>query len=118
MYQTRTATQTATQAKRLASRIGAELLQLRALYGEPSLDMIHRFTVEAEMYLAAGYLEKIEYGFKRHGKVVFELAYTGPGVRNRRQARSRACRLRSERRGVVLISFEERQLVAPHAVRT
>ena len=52
MYQTRTATQTATQAKRLASRIGTELLQLQAFYGKPSESAVAAFITEAELYLA------------------------------------------------------------------
>ena len=77
-YQTRTATQTATQAKRLASRIGAELLQVTALYPQkgPSDEKITDFVLEAELYLAAGYLDHVRYGFKRDGLVVFELVYT------------------------------------------
>ena len=75
-YQTRTTTQTATQARRLASRIGAELLQVRALYGSPSEAWIAQFTTEAEMYLAAGYLDNVRYGFERDDAVIFELIYT------------------------------------------
>lgn len=76
MYQTKTATQTATQAKRLASRIGTELLQMQSYYGQPSSDTINRFIVEAELYLAAGYLDSVRYGFERNGLVIFELVYT------------------------------------------
>lgn len=76
MYQTRTATQTTTQARRLASKIGSELLQLQALYGSPNDEKIEKFITEAELYLAAGYLDSVRYGFKRDGQVIFELVYT------------------------------------------
>lgn len=76
MYQTRTVTQTTTQAKRLASRIGAELLQVYAAYGKPSQKDVVEFIGEAELYLAHGYLQSVRYGFKRGGKVIFELCYT------------------------------------------
>lgn len=75
MYQTRTATQTYTQARRLASKIGSELLQVQALYGSPTEAKIEKFISEAEMYLAAGYLDSVRYGFERDGQVIFELYY-------------------------------------------
>jgi hypothetical protein len=80
MQQTRTATQTATQAKRLASRIGAELLQLQSAYGKPSDTKLAAFVEEAEMYLAAGYLNRVSYGWKRDGEVIFELTYVARGA--------------------------------------
>ena len=80
MYQTQSVTQTATQAKRLASRIGAELMQMQALYGEPSDRQINEFVLEAEYYLAAKVLQSVQYGFKRNGKVVFDLFYTEAGA--------------------------------------
>lgn len=78
MYQTRSATQTATatQAKRLASRIGAELLQVQSHYGNPDRETLNKYIEEAEMFLAAGYLRSVRYGFKKNNKVVFEVEYT------------------------------------------
>ncbi len=78
MYQTRTTTQTATatQAKRLASRIGAELLQVQTFYGKPDAETLNKYIAEAEMFLDAGYLRSIRYGFKKGGEVIFEVAYT------------------------------------------
>jgi hypothetical protein len=76
MYRTKTVTQTATQARRLASRIGSELLQVQALYRRPSSEVIEKFIVEAELYLAAGYLDTVRYGFERNGLVIFELVYS------------------------------------------
>jgi hypothetical protein len=75
MYQTRTATKTATQAKRLASCIGAELLQLQVAYGTPSDGSIASFIEEAELFMASGYLDRVSYGWKRDGVVIFELTY-------------------------------------------
>ena len=78
MYQTRTATQTATttQAKRLAARIGAELLQIQAHYGNPDAATLNKYIEEAELFLAAGYLKSVRYGFKKNGVVIFEVEYT------------------------------------------
>lgn len=78
VYQTRATTQTATatQAKRLASRIGAELLQVQTFYGKPDAETLDKYIAEAEMFLAAGYLRSVRYGFKKGGDVVFEVAYT------------------------------------------
>lgn len=73
---TRTVTSTLTQARRLAARIGAELKQLQALYGRPDSSRIEDFGIEAEQFLAAGYLGCVRYGFKRNGVVIFELSYT------------------------------------------
>lgn len=78
MYQTRTSTQTSTvtQAKRLASRIGAELLQIQAFYGKPDVTTLTKYIEEAAIFLAAGYLRSVQYGFKKNGKVIFEVEYT------------------------------------------
>jgi hypothetical protein len=73
---TRSVTATYTQARRLAARIAGELKQLQALYGQPSNQKIEEFALEAERYIAAGYLDHIRYGFRRDGYVILELKYT------------------------------------------
>jgi hypothetical protein len=73
---TRSVTATYTQARRLAARVAGELKQLQALYGRPSDQEIVEFAVEAERYIAAGYLDHVRYGFRRNGDVILELKYT------------------------------------------
>lgn len=73
---TRSITATYTQARRLAARIAGELKQLQALYGLPSDKKIEEFAIEAERYIAAGYLDHVRYGFKINGSVILELKYT------------------------------------------
>lgn len=79
---TRTQTITITETRRIAAKIAADLLQLNTFYKEPSIQLIERLADEAAMLLRDGYLDKIQYGFKRAGTVVFMLSYVaGPGGR-------------------------------------
>ena len=49
---------------------------MQAFYGKPSEETIEKYIAEAELFLAAGYLRSIRYGFEKEGKVVCELEYT------------------------------------------
>src|SRR4051812_12474681 len=77
MSQTFTSTQTFTytDAKYLASKVAADLRQMHTFYGEPSLAMVDAFHEEFALLLRDGYLESVDYGFKKNDKVVFAISY-------------------------------------------
>ncbi len=60
---TRTTTFTITEARYIASKIGADLRQLNGLYGEPPLADIDNYVEEAALLLKDGYLGAVSYGF-------------------------------------------------------
>ncbi len=49
---------------------------MRAYYGWPSADDITQYAEEAAILLNGRYLQSVEYGFKRNGKVILALKYT------------------------------------------
>lgn len=79
MYSTRTATATAAQVRELAANIKTDLTQVRALYDKPTAETVENLSMEFQMLVEHGYLEKIQYGFKRNGLIVFQLEYTSTG---------------------------------------
>jgi len=58
----------------------ADLNALRALYGKPDAEMIEKFADEYAILTLEKCLEKIQYGFKRNGLIVFQLEYTAGGA--------------------------------------
>ena len=76
MYETRTSTATYAQAKQLGAIVRMELTQMRAFYKAPSAEMLEKLVTEFETLVSRGYLEKVQYGFKRNGLIVFQLEYT------------------------------------------
>jgi hypothetical protein len=56
---------TITHARYITSKVAADLRQLQLFYGSPSDDRIAAFAEEAAILLRDGYLERVDYGFKR-----------------------------------------------------
>lgn len=73
---TRTATFTITEARYIASKLGADLRNLNARYGRPHLDWIPNYVEETAQYLKAGYLNYVDFGFKDGGEWKLRLRYT------------------------------------------
>lgn len=72
-----TTTFTRTHAREVASRVAADLRLMHRYYGgRPSLTSIDDFETEFVELLAGGYLEQVEYGFKRDENRVVSLRYT------------------------------------------
>lgn len=64
---TTTKTFTITHARYVTSKVAADLRQLQLFYGSPSDERIAAFAEEAAILLRDGYLERVDYGFKRSG---------------------------------------------------
>jgi len=62
---TLTRTFTITHARYITSKIAADLRQLRLFYGNPPDTDIESYAEEAALLLRDGYLERVDYGFKR-----------------------------------------------------
>jgi hypothetical protein len=73
---TRTSTFTITDARYVASKLGADLRNLNARYGEPRLSDIANYVEETAQYLKAGYLERVDFGFKDGDRWILRLRYT------------------------------------------
>ncbi|WP_137120534.1 HORMA-1 domain-containing protein [Segeticoccus rhizosphaerae] len=73
---TRTATFTITEARYIASKLGADLRNLNARYGRPRLDWIPNYVEETAQYLKSGYLNYVDFGFKDGGEWKLRLRYT------------------------------------------
>ena len=75
---TLTASQTFTiaDAKYLASRIAADLTQLRLYYGNLTEQKVQDLTFEAAILLKAGLLDNVKYGYQKDDKWVFALSYS------------------------------------------
>lgn len=67
---------TRTDAKYLASKVGADLHQLRRLFGRPPESDIDDYLEELTTLLAGGYLDYVEYGFRQGGNWVYYHRYT------------------------------------------
>jgi Bacterial HORMA domain family 1 len=72
----RTATFTITDARYVASKMGADLRNLNARYGDPDLEVIPLYVEEAAQLLAAGYLNTVDFGYKRGDVWKLRLRYT------------------------------------------
>lgn len=65
---TESQTFTLTHAKHMAAKVAADLMRLQRLYGSPSTQWILDYEEEVKVFLKAGYLDTVTYGFKRDGK--------------------------------------------------
>lgn len=72
---TTSSTFTRTHAEYLASKVAADLSALYSYYGRPSRSKISDFYQELVELLSGGYVESIEYGFRRDGRRVFSMSY-------------------------------------------
>ncbi len=72
---TETETFTVTHAKRMASKVGADLTRLRRLYGAPDAARIPLFEAEVAALLKSGVLRCVSYGFRKDGDWLFALKY-------------------------------------------
>lgn len=59
---------TITHAKKLASKVAADLKRIQRYHGSPTDSTIRDYEEEAVLLLKAGYLKEVTYGFKRDGK--------------------------------------------------
>ncbi|HEV2362234.1 MAG TPA: hypothetical protein VGS21_11070 [Acidimicrobiales bacterium] len=57
---------TITHARYITSKVAADLRQLQIFYGSPDNDRIAAFAEEAAILLRDGYLDRVDYGFKRN----------------------------------------------------
>lgn len=67
---------TITNAREIAASVGADLRNLYSKYGDPSPDSIEKFTEELALYLKAGYLDFVQFGFRDGDRWVLKLQYT------------------------------------------
>jgi hypothetical protein len=72
---TRSSSFTYTEAKYVASKLGADLLNLNARYGYPSRSDIEDYVVETALHLQRGYLDTVDFGFKDGDRWVLRLRY-------------------------------------------
>jgi hypothetical protein len=72
---TQTDSFTITHARYITSKIATDLRQLSAFYALVPAYLIDSFAEEAALLLKDGYLESVEYGFKKADKVIFCLRY-------------------------------------------
>lgn len=63
---TETTAFTVTHAKHLASKVATDLKRLQRFYKEPSDKKIDEFETEMVQLLNHGYLDRVEYGFRRN----------------------------------------------------
>jgi hypothetical protein len=73
---TSTATFTITDARHIASKVGADLRNLNSVYGKPPLSSIDDYVEEVALLLKRGYLRTVDFGFKSGGDWKFRLRYT------------------------------------------
>jgi hypothetical protein len=62
---TTTRTFTITHARYVTSKVAADLRQLRLFYRSPADEQIADYAEEAALLLRDGYLERVDYGFRR-----------------------------------------------------
>lgn len=73
---TRSASFTITDARYIASKVGADLRNLNSVYGAPNLNDIDDYVEEVAQLLKAGYLNTVDYGFKSGDVWRLRLRYT------------------------------------------
>jgi Bacterial HORMA domain family 1 len=71
----RTATFSVTDARQIASKLGADLRNLNIRHGAPPLADIPGYVEEVAQYLNNGYLEDVSYGFKDGSRWILRLRY-------------------------------------------
>jgi hypothetical protein len=62
---TTSSTFTITHARYVTSKVAADLRQLKLFYGTPNDGQIDAYAEEAALLLRDGYLERVDYGFRR-----------------------------------------------------
>jgi len=67
---------TRTHARYLASKVAADLRQLKLFYGRPSDTQIDDYIEELTELLVGGYLASVDYGFRRDNGWVVAVSYT------------------------------------------
>lgn len=67
---------TLTHAKYLASKVASDLLQMQAFYGSPSNERINQYIDELATLLVHGYLESVDYGFRKDNNWVIQTSYS------------------------------------------
>jgi Bacterial HORMA domain family 1 len=67
---------TITDARHVASKVGADLRNLNSVYGAPALGSIDDFVEEVAQLLKAEYLNTVDYGFKSNDGWKLRLRYT------------------------------------------
>jgi hypothetical protein len=73
---TTTETWSRTHARYIAGKVAADLRQMQQAYGQPSDQHLNDLIVELVSYLADGYLDYVEYGFRRGESWVVAHKYT------------------------------------------
>lgn len=58
---------TLTHARHMAAKIATDLKRIQRFYGSPSDNDIRMYEEEAVLFMKAGYLAKVAYGFQRGG---------------------------------------------------
>jgi hypothetical protein len=66
---------TRTNARFIASKVAADLRQMRLFYAKPSESSIQEYIEEFVELLVGGYLQTVEYGFKRDADWVISARY-------------------------------------------
>lgn len=67
---------TVTHARYLASKVASDLFQMQLFYGKPSDQDINNYIEELVVLLLDGYLDSVDYGFKRDSKWVIVASYS------------------------------------------
>ena len=73
---TTSSTFTRTHARHIASKVAADLRQMQVFYERPFPSEIDAYLEELTELLALGYLDSVEYGFRRDGKFILSIGYT------------------------------------------
>jgi hypothetical protein len=73
---TRSETFTVIHARYLASKVAADLLQMQGFYGRPTDLEIDQYIEELVILVLGGYLDSVDYGFRKDGKWVVVLNYS------------------------------------------
>lgn len=59
---------TLTNAKKIAAKVATDLKRMQRFYGMPSDYDIQKYEEEVVLFLQAGYLQKVSYGYKKDDK--------------------------------------------------
>lgn len=104
---TSTRTNTRTWAAYLASKVAADLKRCQRYYGKPTDTEIDAYEKELTEFLAAGYLDTIEYGFKKSGQRVVSLLYKVDSAGNLSDDRAGGVYARADTTGASWFSYAD-----------
>lgn len=76
MSSTITNTFTVTNAEYLASKVAADLRQLKSFYTQPSEEKIDQYVKELVILLKGGYISSVDYGFTKSDSWVLAISYS------------------------------------------